>query len=626
MTSHNHDKSNEIEKELAKIYQEENGELVDLTTIIQKKRAFIPRWVLVTIAVLSVACAIAWAGFVMVSPNSNFRSDKVELSILGPLATQSGTEVDYTISIKNKENVTLTNPKLEVKIPKGFEYISSTYPITQTDAPGNITSTLAISLPDIKSKETLDVHVKGKMIGEKGFVASFTSRLLYTPLNYSSDFEAQTSFSSTISDSALALTVSYPEQIIKNENVAIAITLKNTADIATQTKVSLKIIKPESFTITDVKQGVVLTDNTQDFTAPTITPDEFNKNPTLEIAEIKPGEEIKYVINGEFTLDTNTAQDIEFHVITKDAAGQEKLQTQEKITLQVIATDLVTNLIINGETQDGSVNFGDTMSYLLTIKNKSTSAISDVAAKITLTSSALDWKSLQSAIQGIVSNNQILWTKEQIKELAVMLPEDEVQIAFTIKTKQATGSSLDITSQAEVTIGSIDTIEVKDSQKTALITHKFNSDVALYAQGLYFDGQGVTLGSGPLPPRVNETTTYVIEWKLTNSLHELSNIAVSAQIPTGVQFVEALDVTSGDIVQNGDKVIWNLTKFPTTLDEMTARFKVSVKPTAKDANTLLTLLNATYVTATDAKTSGSITIQNPPITTKLNEDSGLVQD
>ncbi|EKD78897.1 MAG: hypothetical protein ACD_41C00232G0007, partial [uncultured bacterium] len=146
----------------------------------------------------------------------------------------------------------------------------------------------------------------------------------------------------------------------------------------------------------------------------------------------------------------------------------------------------------------------------------------------------------------------------------------------------------------------------------------------LSAEGRYFADDLSKLGSGPLPPTVGETTTYVIRWTITAGGGEMSDATVLTTLPDGVSYV-----SSGDDKVSFDSetntVTWSLRKVEAGTVK-TASFSVSVTPTSADVNKLLVLANESVATATDANSSEVVQTQDKKVTSNLVDDPGADDD
>ncbi len=109
-----------------------------------------------------------------------------------------------------------------------------------------------------------------------------------------------------------------------------------------------------------------------------------------------------------------------------------------------------------------------------------------------------------------------------------------------------------------------------------------SSDLALQAQVRYFDEDGNQVGAGPLPPQVGQKTKYRVYWELNNTLHEVEDVLVSTELPDNVSWINAFEVSAGEVVftSSSNALSWRLNRLPLDVKRATLSFDIEVSPTA----------------------------------------------
>jgi hypothetical protein len=308
-------------------------------------------------------------------------------------------------------------------------------------------------------------------------------------------------------------------------------------------------------------------------------------------------------------------------------------QVREEITPRIVKNELIPILRINDQEEDHTINFGEDLTYTLRLENKSPSALGDIRVRAVLDSDMLTSADLAAATEGTVNGNQILWTEDTIEELKLLVPEDTLEIEFTIPTplyteiRNAQSKDLSVRSFFEVTVGRVDNLDIVSTTESDVLTTFFNSNTALTTQARYFDTSGTAVGSGPHPPQANTPTIYEVVWNVENSINEISDIVIITSLPKNVSWEGDGETDAGTLSFENGAIQWSVNKLPTSITSLTARFKVTVTPTQADINTLLTLINPTTLTAQDTVTQGTIKLTHPALnTSNIDESSGLVQE
>ena len=168
------------------------------------------------------------------------------------------------------------------------------------------------------------------------------------------------------------------------------------------------------------------------------------------------------------------------------------------------------------------------------------------------------------------------------------------------------------------------------SSKT--ITNSINSDLTLVAAARYYNEDNIPLGSGPVTPKVDETSSYNIRLALTNNLHDIGNIEVTAVLPKFVNWDNKEDHNTGDFLYNSKtkKLTWRISKLPKSVKDASASFNISIKPTSDDLGRVMILIPEFKLTAKDLDTGSDISKSIKAITTAFPDPimgnvSGIVE-
>jgi|GEM_PF-860313 len=629
-------RSKEIGRDLKIIYQDSQGKMPNMAKLELGNKNKFRNVILLIITSLLVIFTVAVLGFVVFQPEAKFSNEKVSLEIKAPFSAISGEKINYQIKITNGEEVSLTHTQLIVYLPNGFRLENSSLPpLIQQNETGEpiISSVKTWSLNDLYSNQFQVLEITGTLIGTLNSKQTISATLSYIPSNFNSEFQKNSSFTTEINDNLLTTKLEYPSQIADQDITEFDLTIKNKSNDQNLNSLQIELAYPSEFTLLESQistagsQTPVTNETKLELTNPKI----------WSIESLLPQEEKQLKFKGKFTVSETKNLELNLSVKLKGQNDEYISQAEEKIDVQVIKGDLLTSLIIEGSNQNKAVDFGQTLNYLLNIQNKSKKTLGDVKIRAVLDSPFLDWKSLSDSKKGIVEDNQILWTKEQIPGLALLLPEAEISLNLQINLKnyQKSGNynadDYQVKNFFEAQINKINNNDASIIVPSNTIINEINSDLNLVTAGRYFDDQSNTLGSGPLPPIVDQKTSYKIFWTLTNSLNEVKDIQVKAKLPDYVVFADQQKLSTGNLFKTEqNEIIWQINRLPTTVNKVIAEFDISLTPSSKDVNKILTLLPETTVVATDAKTQGTIQKTSQGITTNLDSDplgkgKGLIQ-
>lgn len=308
-----------------------------------------------------------------------------------------------------------------------------------------------------------------------------------------------------------------------------------------------------------------------------------------------------------------------------------QLQKETTLAISVISGQLLTALILNGKSGDQPVSFGNTLHYAISWHNTGESDLEDVSLSLVFEAAPaavklIRWNELKDEQEGIRDGDRITWTSKQLSALKKIGPNQEgtIDIELPLAAAPPTGGSADlrITSWVETSIKTIDGEPADRQTKTTPFAAVLLSDTALAAEARYFTDDGIPVGAGPLPPKVGEETRYRAYWNISNSLHELGDLKLSARLPSNVIFTGKSGADAGEVKFDAaeEKVIWTLNWLPVTVKNVGIWFEIAVTPTADQTGRTPTTVDATIFEAKDRTAGFDIILSAPPLSTALEND------
>ena len=579
----------EMEREVRELYSEPDGSIPDLTTLERSRshrfRNFLI-WLSVFFGLLAVA---AWAGFFIFKPYNSFNQDDFKLTIVAPDSVKSGELVKVTVKYSAAKN-SLAKLEIAMKTPSGFELLQAEPAAIEAGR---------WSLPTLSSSGNGEVVLNGLVRAPTGSLVEFRAFASYTPTDFNSEFQSVGSAAFTVIDSALVLTATSTERAMPGEPVTVVYNYKNTGEREFPGAV-LKANLPAGFVLTNSSPA-------------------SSEGPSYwKLGTIAAGAEGRVTVNGTFdsTAKGDSSFDAELGYVTDSQFAR---QAATSSVVSVIGGDLAITTIINGSMEASAVNFGDTLRITANYSNRSEATLGNVVLTLKLVGRPIkDGKtvfassSIIEASKGIVSADSIVWTKNEVPGLAKLAPGDEGSLDITIKLVSAPFVSgakdygLDL--WLEGAVGTVNNVK-KDRQ---VVSSKFNfpflSDLKPKAESRYYNDDDVAVGTGPLPPKVGEETTYRIFWSLENALHELENLTMKTTLPANVRFTGKKDLSAGELLydETNRTVTWTLNKLPTSVAEATADFEVGLTPSSAAAGNILPLTDRVETNAEDVAAKGRI--------------------
>lgn len=614
----NEAREEEIKNSLTKIYQDDQGNRVDVKKmIIKPKRGWLFNLVTFIILLFVFGGAIYGAyNYIYLKIINSKLSATLEFEANKEVAV--GQEFYYNLNYKNEDNISLNRIEITVKYPDNFIFLDS------SPKPNQNNNFWEVGGLDPRRSDV--IRIKGKLAGPADSGHIILADMLYRPKNFSSEFKKSASFETKISHIGLDFSFSNSSNALVDEinEIVVKFKAKNESYIhnlrlTVEHPPEAEIINAELAAQTDAQTGLKIEPSGPD----AYLLSNFGKNDN----EFK----IKFKIKEKKQPNLNFK--LKFELAGENLPAKYYLIHEKSLTIEAIKSDLNMNLIINGSPFNQGVNFGQTLNYLISYANKGESVMKDVIIMAVLESDFLDWQTLNSHDNGKINGNTISWSKQEIPTLAELASGAEAIIDFSLKLK--TMAQIDLSKSYQVKSYVRYSLEGKnitlDNQSNTII-NKINSDLNLKEEVRYFNDDNIAVGFGPWPPKVGQTTGLKVYWTINNNLHELNDLLIKITLPANVSWDGKNRSSAGLISYDGqaNQVVWQIGHLPAMTYQAGAEFNVNIRPAETDRNKLMIILPGANITAIDGETKMQINKTLKAKTTKLEDDNmvggdGIVQ-
>lgn len=548
-----------IGRELLEIYENDDGSMPDMKKFGKKKS----RGLLTAFLVLLFACLflgmVAWVGFFVFQPKTQFQESDVILDITGDEKIVLGQEVKYRVRYVNDQNTPLSKTLLQIRYPDGFVFENSSI------EPSNEAKD-EWALGSINPHGSGYLDITGKMYGNLGDKKSFRVFLNYTPANFSSEFQKVSSRTVEFSESSVELKVEMPSEIFSGEKTTCKITIhkkseevvKNLAFIIEPSKTFSKIeSQPESGQNDIYQWSIPILNEDQVIDLKGIfNPDPVSGSPALSIKVLGWKDD--------------------------QHSGDGYVLASSFFDVKLVRTDLKSTLAVNGTVSDSMVEPGKTLIMSLAIKNEGLKAVKNIVIKLNIDApsynnrSLLDWQKLDDQNNGDVSGEQqnqqtrrgiIKWDQTKISALKQINPGDEVMIDVNLPIKN--GADVNLSQFIANQIIAWIEMSYKQGEENKTLSGTplkltVNSDLNLEIKDM--------MDSDPDGLEIHK-----VIWLLSNSFHELKNIQLEAEIYGDFTWQEeGLVVPAGKAVfdDKEKKLVWKVDNMPISLDVLGLQFSI----------------------------------------------------
>lgn len=591
-----------IEESLSEIYQDGNGSMIDVKKMdIKKKRGFF-FWFFTAFFILAVLAGSGYAAYYYLQSGSD--PTNIKFSIEGKNEALAGEEFFYVVNYENSTDSGLNDIKIKIIYPDNFIFIESSPAASGENGVWRIDS--------LPAKSEGQIKIKGKIIGPAGAESVILAAMAYTPANFSSEFKKEASFTTIVKDIGINFDFEFNSSALVNR----------------ENEIILKFSAKDDNYLNNFRLTVDQLENME-----FIPEKNSEKN---EVKSIKPGvwqisavTEKEQEIAVKFKIKEKIADTQEIKLYCEgENAGQYYKFFEKNINYEIMQSDLNLTLIINGSRNDQGVDFGQTLNYSIAYANKGAAEMKDVVIMAVIESDYMDWDSLKDGQNGKKSNNTLSWSKEEIPELEVLEKNEEGIIDFSINLagpdEITPGKDYQVKSYVQFSLGKNNgnvPAENQDNRGNTII-NKINSDLELNEQARYFNDDNIAVGTGPLPPKAGEATSFKIYWVLTNNLHELKDLRVETTLPDYISWGGKNRASAGAIDYDSEtrKVTWQIGRLPITVYKLDAEFNISLIPSAAQKNQIVVLLTGSTAQAADNETGAIISKTTNAKTTKLEDD------
>jgi hypothetical protein len=281
---------------------------------------------------------------------------------------------------------------------------------------------------------------------------------------------------------------------------------------------------------------------------------------------------------------------------------------------------------LNGnETSSFIAQSGNSIQGTIMWTNNLSNRVFDGEIEIALSGAALD-RNQVSVDQGFFRSvdNTIVFNRDTNPELRSIEPGQTGTVTFTM-TPLAGSDFANLrnpTLEYKVSVAGrrVGESSVPERVESTLSrTVPVATKIAFTAESLRSIGSFVN--TGPWPPRPDTETTYTIKLTANNSVSELADTVMTAELPSYVRFTGAIAPSSAELSYNTvtRQVRWNLGSLPSGTTRI-VEFQVAFLPSLSQIDTSPILVNSLRVSGYDRFARTTVSVSPSPITIEAVTD------
>ncbi len=557
-------------------------ETVSYTTTMKRRHTF--RKVVAIIGVLFFVGAAAVASLLMFSGNNTISGDNITLAVTGQNTIGAGEILPFQIAVSNQNGVSIQSATLIIEYPEG----------TQNVTDGKELDTERKQLNQIGSGELINVELDARVFGEeneeKEIKVSIEYRIAGSNATFNKDAEP---LHIKIGTSPVVITFNALKSVSTGQEYTLPLTVQSNANVPL-TNVLVKVSYPSGFDFTESD------------------PDTVSGEDVWKIATLKPGEKKIITVKGVISGENGEAHKFSAKVgVAQNGGNKNELsailaQTQSEVMIE--ESFLKTEVAVNGNVGNPIViTKGELAAVRISLENTLDSIIYDGRVSVEIEGNALNEFSISSN-EGYYDSvkNTMYWDSSDTQSLQEILPGQKSRLSFILKPDKKTENNPTLTLKITLhgqRIFENDVPQVLDGVVKQVI--KVQSVASISVKTIY--DSGPFENEGPLPPVVDETTTYTLHLIAKSGVNKLNDAVVTAEVPQYVKWLNT--VSGGDNINynaNSRLMTWKIgTIDPNSVEE--AYIQVSITPSAAELGTIPSLLETQTFVAIDEFTGTKIT-------------------
>ena len=556
------------------------------------------------VSILFFTIALVAGGYVWYRGENIISSERITIDAGAPVTVAGGEQFETALTIENGNKVALEEAILFLEYPSGF-FDEDGAPLVRFEK----------KIGTLAPGEAANERIRTMVYGEENLKKEVAIILEYRMVGSNAVVKKESSYAVTISSSPVAITLRLPKEVTAGQEVEMLVEVSSRTQLP-QEGLLVEAQYPPDFTFKSADPAPAFGD-------------------TMWNIESLPGQgtqtiKVRGVIDGR----ESEAKSVRFLVGSKDPKDGQRIGTvfssvtePTKITKPFFSIDVT----LDGDrASEHAVPFGKSVRADIFWRNNNPSQVTDAVIEVKLKGQTLNRYSIYSSSGGFYRSldDTIVWEKTGTPELAVIQSGSQGSMSFgfspsvagvgernMIKNPQIT---LEIVARARRVSTSSDTTSEVVVQTIRKV--KMETDIRLATKALYHTGPFTN--SGPLPPRVEEETSYTVVWNVRNASNNISNVEVKTIIPVYVKWLDSVS-PGGENVSYDERsrvITWSAGHIPAG-GTREAAFQVSFIPSLSQVKQSPLLTGESILTAIDDFTKTTVGDKRAQLSILLSFDT-----
>jgi len=557
-------------------------------------------------AAFFLVIALAVGAYTLFGGKNFVSVDNMDILVDGPVSIRGGEPLTLNVSVTNKNTAEVELVDLIASYPEGTKDVND---------PTKDISKVRLSIGSIASQAVAQRTFDSLMFGEEGADREVKFTVEYRTANSNAIFYKEKVYRLKLASSPVVVSVDALDRVLSGQATPVTVTvMSNTTSVVRDLLVALEY--PSGYSIASANPSATFSNN------------------VWRLGDLAPGAKKTIVINGSVQ-----GQDGESRTLHARVGMQSKTDERE-IATNIISGDhtfsierpsLGIDLALNGQTTgDLATDAGKVIRAEIIWTNNSATRITDARIEAKLSGNAFDRSSI--SVQGGYYDSRIdtiIWEAGRVSDLKAIAPGETNRVGFTFASLRATPGKAAVNPLVSLVVTARGSRVDENGSPEELSTGvsrsvKVSSAVSLSARALR--SQGPFVNTGPIPPRVDQETSYTIVWTVTNTSNSINEARVTTTLPPHVGWSGAISPEGADI--SYDQSTGMVTWYPGTIQQNTdvgsgarqVSFQVILRPNLTQVGSTPTIAGQSLLSGIDSFTGASIQSSALGLSTQTTTD------
>lgn len=586
--------------------EEENAPVVLNTKYKDNSMSFFTKLFIASAIFCIVVVGIG--AYLFLNGSNLISADNISINISGPVSVPGGEPVSFDIVATNNNNIELQLVDMSVDFPSGT--------INPEDTSQTLKNYRKL-LGNIPSGGSVKDSVTAIVFGEENLQKQINVTLTYSLKGSTSIFTKTKSYDVIISSSPINVSVTTLKEVTSGQDFDIKV------ELASNSKESLKGI------IFEAKYPFGF-----NFVSSTFQP--LPNGMSWNIGDIPPGGKRSFTIRGSLTGEDNDIRVFHFNVgaksqVNPNTIGTQYVSIQREISLEKPFVSLAIEFGGDDNTKDFVSDFDHNSTVTVRWFNNLSTIISNMKIVVDLKGTAYD-NSTVSPDGGYFNSgeNSITWSQQTNPEFASIGPGDSGTVSFNIVPRNRGTVSNPVTNPSINISASVSGNRTQETNVPVVVTSSVKRNIVI-ASSLELSGRvvrsiGSLINSGPIPPKIDQVTTYTVVWSINNTSNSVRDAVVKATLPPYVRWSNAFVPNKEDISydENSGLVTWNIGDIDAHTSSLSTRkevdFQIALTPSVVHVGNTPVLVNQATLSGVDRFTNSNLSSVEDALTTRFSTD------